>query len=228
MLILSLGGQIDSGIIWIVHQPWFSCCKSGIFRCVPGKRHSGIVTAHFLHCFQCFLRWQPRPQCYLIFIVGHHIIDLIHGCEIHIFHTNFLSLINKRNPTYHKMQRCQHLLGRIIYFPIREIVAHPSWLIVILDNIRQKSHIPGFLLAEKYCITVFICRDVWPVIPALLAGTAHRRTHIKHSGKISIVTNKVWQCIFVLIKNLAYAKGIIFCKSPVTQLRQEVMTADFF
>lgn len=74
-------------------------------------------------------------------------VDLVVGSKFHIFHADFLSLIDERKSAEHDIHRCQQLFARRSHFTIRNIEGNAARLIVVLDDIREESDVADLSLA---------------------------------------------------------------------------------
>ena len=73
----------------------------------------------------------------MIFIDCADIIDLIDGLEVQVFHTDLLSLIDKRQATEHKIHCCKKFLTVERKVSVRDVVADTTRFIMVFYNIGR-------------------------------------------------------------------------------------------
>ena len=220
--IIHLALCIDLCIIRIDLQPWFTCRKSCILTICPLHRCSGIIAAESGNSFQRFLRCTSCFQSYLVLIQAGNIIYLIDRFKLHILHTKFLSLIDKRKSAKHKVQTAKHFLTCVTAVTFRDISADTTRLVMVFNNIGNKSDIPNFSLCCKAAFLVSIRSNLFAVIPSLVRCTPDSLFEVKHTGEISIVTNEIRNLFILLVENFANRECIVFLKCTVSHLAKEI------
>ena len=59
------------------------------------------------------------------------------------------------------------------------------------------------------------------VVPAFVTATKNLSRKIKHTGEISVITNKIRKFFIFFIKDLPYRKSIMWGKSPIAHFSQK-------
>ena len=220
--IIHLALCIDLCIIRIDLQPWFTCRKSCILTICPLHRCSGIIAAESGNSFQRFLRCTSCFQSYLVLIQTGNIIYLIDRFKLHILHTKFLSLVDKRKSAKHKVQTAKHFLTCVTAVTFRDISADTTRLVMIFNNIGNKSDIANFSLCCKATFLVGIRSNLFAVIPSLVRCPPDSLFEVKHTGEISIIADEIRNLFILLIENFTDRECIVFLKGAVSHLAKEV------
>ena len=148
----------------------------------------------------------------MIFVDRADIIDLINGLEVHIFHTDFLPLIDKRQSTEHKIHCCKQFLTVERKVSIRDVVADTTRFIMVFYNIGKITDIPDTLLGVETAFLIIVRSDGFAVIPAVRASSENGRGEVKHAGKISAISDEIRKFFVFFIKNFTYGKSIVRAK----------------
>ncbi len=93
---------------------------------------------------------------------------------------------------------------------------------MIFNNIREKTGLPDPALRLKAAASVIIRRNRLRIINPFLTGPADCRTKIKHTGKISVLPDKVRYFLVLLMEHLTHGKRIIFPESAVPHLSKKL------
>ena len=220
--IIDLTLCIDLFVVCIYAKPRCTCCKSCIFFIIPLHWSSGIIAAESGNSFQRFLRCTSCFQSYLVLIQTGNIIYLIDRFKLHILHTKFLSLVDKRKSAKHKVQTAKHLLTCVTAVTFRDISADTTRLVMIFNNIGNKSDIANFSLCCKATFLVGIRSNLFAVIPSLVRCPPDSLFEIKHTGEISIIADEIRNLFILLIENFTDRECIVFLKGAVSHLAKEV------
>ena len=92
---------------------------------------------------------------------------------------------------------------------------------MVLDNIGNHSLISDLRLGLETALLVLIRSDLAAVIPAFIRTSADRFIEIKHTGKISVLSDEIRNLLRLFIKDFPYGKSIVLLKSPVSHLTQK-------
>ena len=191
--------------------------KSGIFFCTPLYRCSCIITVAKRNNLQSFFRGKSCIQSYLILIKGADVIYLFNRNHRQIFHTDFLSLIDKRKTSHKEIQSCQHFFTLQAYITFWNIVAYAPWLVMVFNNIRIETMVANFFLSIKIAFFVSIRCYSFAVIPSFIAASPYIGGKVKDRGEITSVPNKIRKLFWFFIKYFTNRKSIILRKSTSLQ-----------
>ena len=146
-----------------------------------------------------------------------------------VAHSNFLSLIQERQSSLAKNDRrkCWQTVKSIIFFWNKQTCT--SWLVMIFNNICFKPSLLNDLLIMECLISPFI-KWLRPVIIHIIVAFSVSMTRFKRKdrGKISFIPDKPWKNIFFHKHCLTHRQCIIWFKTTLLHLHQEITDSSHF
>ena len=97
-------------------------------------------------------------------------------------------------------------------------MADASWLIVVFYQRGIKSHIADLFLGPEAGFLILLCSHRFGRIRSPWILTDEVLIKIKHTGKISVISDKLLQLSRLFIKYLAYGKSIVLPECFVPHL----------
>ena len=217
--------RVDPHIILIQIKPGRSPGKTCILSRGPLHGGSGIVPAVGGHGPESLLLGESRPESHLILIDGAHIVKLRRRREFPVLHPQLLPLEDEGNAPEQEIHGGKKLLRGRTQVLFRDIAAHASGLIVILDDIREEAHGAHPLLRLENASLIVIGKTGLIVIPALFAGPADGLREVKHTGEVPVFPDVIRNFLLALIEHLAHREGVISGKCLLLHFPEEFSDA---
>ena len=101
-------------------------------------------------------------------------------------------------------------------------MARAPGTVVVFDDIGEKTDVPDFGLCRKAAVSVIVRRDGRSVVPALFAVAENGLVKVKHTGEVTVFTDKVRQFPGLFVKYFAYGKGVVFSEGAVAHFSQKL------
>ena len=217
--------QVNGLIVGIDPQPGRTGRKAGPGSGGPLVGGAGIIPAVLFDQAQGFLFRQSRGQGDFVGIEGGNIIYFFNGGNRNILHAQLLPLIDPGQPPDQEVKGGQHLFGGIRKFPFGNIAADAPGLVMVLNDIGDKTDMSDLFLGLKDAVSVIVRRDIYAFMPAVVAVAEDGFREIEHGGKITVLTDEIGKLFRFFVKDFAYGKGLMGPEGFVPHFAQEIPDA---
>ena len=107
-------------------------------------------------------------------------------------------------------------------------MAYTTGLIMVLNNIGNKSEISHFSLCLEAAAFVIVWCDFLAIVPAFLRTSENGFVKVEHRRKISIISNKIRELFVLCVENLTYGKSIVRLECAVTHFSKKFSDSGSF
>ena len=139
-----------------------------------------------------------------------------------VFHPQFLALVDKGQPTQHKVHGSQQLFPGFVLRIVRQIMAYTPGFVMVFNNIGQKADTKAFFLTFKAAALIIIRCGPPAGIPAKGGMTKHRFPKVKHRREVPIFPDKITDLFIRHVKNFSYGKSVVGGKGFIPHLAQKL------
>src|SRR5699024_6651618 len=196
--------------------------KTGVLSVSPLHGRTRVIPGKSGHSPKSFFLTKTSVQRHLIFVQCTYVVHIFNAVELHIFHADLLTLIDKRKSFQHKVNSCQKFFGCVAEILRANIMTYTSRFIMVFDDIGDHTGIADFFLCGKNTGFILFRIKVRPaVIPSPVALAVNSLRKIKHTGKISVFSDKISDLLRFLIENLSYRECVMRTEGFLSHLFQK-------
>ena len=216
---------VDPRVVFVDGEPGGSCGEAGVFSGGPLYRGSGVVPAVLGYGFQGLFSGASGVYCHLILIDGIAVIQLFHGVNHLVLHSQFLSLIDEGDASEKEIGGGQGFFGVEVQVLCGDIAGYAAGFVVIFDDIGEESDLAYPFLGLEYALFVILGEAGFAVVPAVYAGAEYRLSEIKHAGEIAAFSDEVREFVVFFIEDFSHGKCVIPGEGAALHFSQEYSDA---